>query len=671
MSFHTALSALALPAAIPDWGRLVFLLAVKATLLLGAALVITQLMGRRTAAARHLVWLVTLGALLAMPALMTWAPVSMPVLVNGPSAARAMRSVTHTAMAPAAPHEAVVTNPAAVQPTSLPAIPAATPALMPTTRGLDGSTLAPWIWAIMAIVVLSELAASTFALRRIIRRARPLEARDWRTAIIEIADRLGLEEPPQVLVSDDIAMPFACGVRAPTIVLPAECDTWSPERRQAVLLHELAHVRRRDMLGHLLGRVVCAFYWFHPLVWVAARRLRSESERACDDLAVTCGTRAADYAEHLLEIVVGVRRTRTPALALAMARRSEFEGRMLAILDPELPHAAPSRARTAALVGCLALSAGLIAATKPVPRTTRAPERAVSTLTPLTVQASVPVFVTAKSLSDAQAVQSPRQSNVSRAPAIPEARQGSAARAQATTPDDRPVLLAKILRTDSSAKVRRIAAWGLEEYSESTDGAAALANAVRRDADPTVRETAAWALGSYDGSKDITDALVAALRDANVEVRATAAWSLGSIGADGAADALTAALADSNRDVKRRAAWALGSIGVKHAPPALVAMLRDPDADTRRLAAWALYSIEDPSAVPALESALRAEKDPDLQLDDLRALAAAGDNSIDAIRGLLESPDQRIKTMAVRALAGGHATGPWPWPWPEPRPEAP
>ena len=119
--------------------------------------------------------------------------------------------------------------------------------------------------------------------------------------------------------------------------------SWSLDRRRAVLLHELAHVRRHDLVGHTLGRLACAVYWFHPLVWTAAKQLRSESERACDDLALSCGARATDYAEHLLDIVTSVRRDATPSVALAMARRKEFEGRMLAILDPELRHGSPSQ----------------------------------------------------------------------------------------------------------------------------------------------------------------------------------------------------------------------------------------------------------------------------------------------------------------------------------------
>jgi hypothetical protein len=135
-----------------------------------------------------------------------------------------------------------------------------------------------------------------------------------------------------------------------------------------VLLHELAHVRRRDLVGHTLGRLACAFYWFHPLVWTAARELRSESERACDDLALSCGTRAADYAEHLLDIVTSIRRDATPSVALAMARRKEFEGRMLAILDPHLRRANPTRAQSTALIASLAVIALVVGAAAPARR---------------------------------------------------------------------------------------------------------------------------------------------------------------------------------------------------------------------------------------------------------------------------------------------------------------
>jgi HEAT repeat protein len=88
----------------------------------------------------------------------------------------------------------------------------------------------------------------------------------------------------------------------------------------------------------------------------------------------------------------------------------------------------------------------------------------------------------------------------------------------------------------------------------------------------------------------------------------------------------------------------------------------------RELTAWALYQIEDPAAIPALEAALRSEPNKNLQIAYIKALAATGEQSVDALKSLLESKDPEIKGIAVRALAGGQATGPWPWPWPEPRP---
>jgi HEAT repeat protein len=234
--------------------------------------------------------------------------------------------------------------------------------------------------------------------------------------------------------------------------------------------------------------------------------------------------------------------------------------------------------------------------------------------------------------------------------------------------DERPALLAKVLRSDSSAALRRVAAWGLSEYGEDNVAVEALANAVRRDASETVREMAAWSLSESDHSALAIEALTAALRDASVPVRRTAAWSLGNIGDRRAESALIAALADANADVRARAVWALGNVEPKEAPRQLVAMLTDKDPHVRELTAWALYTIEDPSSAPALQAALRTEQDKDLQLSYIRALAAMGEKSVDAIRGLLESSDPRIKSMAVRALAGGHATGPWPHPWPQPRP---
>ena len=689
------------------------MLLVKATLILLVAIGITLSMQRTSAGARHLVWLVTVAALLLVPALTAWGPIPLRMLPAETNSVLAGAPASPATLSLSAgdskgKHVDLLSAPNATNSVSLPTTSIGRPTVFSVMGGISLLLL---IWAAVLIAIAGSLAYAALVVRRIVNRARPLDTEDWLTPLWEVSDRLALDEPPRLLRSEDAKMPFACGLFQPTIVLPAECDGWSLDRRRAVLLHELAHVRRHDLVGHTMGRLACAVYWFHPLVWTAAKQLRSESERACDDLALSCGARATDYAEHLLDIVTSVRRDATPSVALAMARRKEFEGRMLAILDPELRHSSPSRRQSAALIGSLALISIVVGAAAPARRAHEATQGAVGS--PLAQETQNPVEKgypdsreiiggskthtnmqtitrqtqqTATSVSE-RAVQSTSNdvataitSAISSGVAVASVATSNALRDLLTKrdtqkagkdSDERPILLARILANDPDLKLRRIAAWGLAEYADRQVATEALATALRRDSDPSVREMAAWALADANRSSTAVDALIASLRgDANIRVREISAWSLGNVGgrSSAVADALGAALSDANVGIRKRAAWALGNADLRQAPPALVAMLRDRDPEMRELAAWALYQIEDPASIPALDAALRSETDKNLQIAYIKALAAVGEKSVDALKGLLESKDPEIKSIAVRALAGGHATGPWPWPWPEPRP---
>ena len=697
------------------------MLLVKATLILVVALGITLSMQRASAGARHLVWLVTLATLLLVPALTAWAPIPLRILPVEKKVAATARSLNDAAPATSRIDTYVPVNDAPSTITA-PSSPASLTTEIASSRLLSGLSLVVILWAAVVLAIAASLGYAAMLVKRIVNRARPLNSEDWLNPLYEVSDRLSLEEPPRLLRSEDAKMPFACGVLTPTIVLPAECDTWTLDRRRAVLLHELAHVRRHDLVGHTLGRLACAFYWFHPLVWTAAKQLRSESERACDDLALACGARATDYAEHLLDIVTSVKRDATPSVALAMARRKEFEGRMLAILDPDLRHSSPSRKQSAALIGSLALISIVVGAAAPAPRQETEPARKVATkAADLDLANQYPVDgaypnpklekkmkksesqAAEQAASEAAATQTVQHANTqtniqttqltttltqpSLQYTVKQAVQkgmkegmdaGQKALAQIlgaqgakSDTDERPILLARILANDADANLRRIAAWGLNEYADQTVAAQALANALRNDRDPSVREMAAWSLSDAGDRPSIaTEALIAALHDSNLEVRQTAVWSLGNVGNRSAADALAAVLSDPSAEMRRRAAWALGNIDIKQAPPALINLLRDNDPETRETAAWALYQIEDPAAIGALEQALNREQDKELQIAYIRALAAVGEKSVDALKSLLESKDPEIRKIAVKALAGGHATGPWPRPWPQPRPFA-
>jgi len=127
--------------------------------------------------------------------------------------------------------------------------------------------------------------------------------------------------------------PFASGLIKPAILIPNDSVDWNPRRLQSVLLHEAAHLKRRDPLTRFLSTVVKSLFWFHPLVWLAHRQLIAAQEQACDQFALTHGIAPTDYAEDLLQSATHSQTT--PSEALAMARWSQLGNRIRHILNTE------------------------------------------------------------------------------------------------------------------------------------------------------------------------------------------------------------------------------------------------------------------------------------------------------------------------------------------------
>ena len=263
------------------------LMLLKVTCLLLIALCATLAMARASAGSRHLVWLTALGALLIMPVLAYWGPLQMPILPQG-WAQRAESGVSDVATGRTV---GPITTAPSVSPSAVATpVDAVTPAPSTTTASrvpLSIGAILLLVWARGRGRLARVARLRRLSVRRIVRRAQPLDESRWQEPLYEIADRLGLETAPAAGAQrrrEDAVCRRTVGHT--TIVLPAASDDWNAERRSAVLIHELGHVRRHDLVGHTLGRFACALYWFHPLVWTAARHLRAESERACDDLAL-------------------------------------------------------------------------------------------------------------------------------------------------------------------------------------------------------------------------------------------------------------------------------------------------------------------------------------------------------------------------------------------------
>ena len=214
-------------------------------------------------------------------------------------------------------------------------------------RKISWAGWAMLFWAAGVVAVLMYFVLGTIRAWWWTRRAAPVRDEAWTTLARDISWELYLKKPVRLVWSDRAAMPMAWGFFRPIVLLPSSASEWTSERRRVVLLHEMAHIQRGDNLTQALAQFACALYWFNPFVWWGARQLRIERERACDDQVITRGTKPSAYATHLLAIARSLKATPgTPLGAVSMARPSQLEGRLLAILEPSLSRRTLSRART-------------------------------------------------------------------------------------------------------------------------------------------------------------------------------------------------------------------------------------------------------------------------------------------------------------------------------------
>ncbi|HEV2666193.1 MAG TPA: M56 family metallopeptidase [Blastocatellia bacterium] len=185
------------------------------------------------------------------------------------------------------------------------------------------------VWLAGAFLLLAQLAVD---LRRLYRTRR--EGLLWmesRELMQWLAIDCGVRRNVEVLLHEGIQGPQTCGIWRPAILLPDEAREWNESDLRRALVHELEHVRRGDWAIQLAARATCVFYWLHPLVWVALRRLSLEAERAADD-AVVRSAEHTEYAEQLVLLAGRLSKARTQP-ALGMANRSDLSARVSALLD--------------------------------------------------------------------------------------------------------------------------------------------------------------------------------------------------------------------------------------------------------------------------------------------------------------------------------------------------
>ncbi|HEX6163184.1 MAG TPA: M56 family metallopeptidase [Vicinamibacterales bacterium] len=471
----------------------------RTTAILVAASIVATLLRRAAPSTRHLVWHIAIIVVLLAPVLMSLAPsFAVPGVPGVPAVPEVPNGIVLNE-APDVPREPVTQQSDALRTLG--------------TLGTLGTfgTYAVGSWFLLCWL-LSGLA--------VWRGSKPAPE-TWTGEARMIAHRIGLKSPIKVRQLHREASPHVAGFFQSVVMMPPSAASWTAESRQAALVHELTHIKRRDRLTQAMAQLACAIYWFNPLVWHAAAGLARERERACDDEVLRFGAKPSAYATLLLDLARKPGSAWTPATALSMARPSAIEGRLLAILADAVrtPHRSTRWLVGFTIVTVTTAILGAQSATPSAP-----PAAAVPQAKPRPIVA--PAMVMALDQQDA--------------------------------PDATEALVQAL--KDSDRQVREHAAIGLAV----TPGAGVidpLLNALR-DPDAQVREKAAIGL-AFRRDPKIVDPLLVAMEDSDSQVREKAAIALGASGDTRAIAALTKATKDPDPQVREKAVAGLVLLGLR------------------------------------------------------------------------------------------------------------
>jgi beta-lactamase regulating signal transducer with metallopeptidase domain len=539
---------------------------VKTTVILAAAFGITAVMVRSSAAARHLIWSTALFATLLLPSIVWYVPHwSLPVL---PALSRPPVEVRPFVRLAGSPVESQVHE-------------------IPTQEEQGGlnqmyavarqvqrhwAPLVAILWMAVGVIGLVRISMALLEAARIARGARCITDADCLALAEQTAAGLHLKREISLRSTDRTTIPLTCGLWNPVLLLPEEAKGWSTERRRAVMLHELAHVKRHDCLQRVCAQMAGALYWFNPLVQFAVRRLRAEQENACDDVVLTAGIAAPDYADHLFDIALGSRVTTLEWATLAMARISQLEGRMLTILDATRYRQAPTR--RVRVMAILAMSVAVL------------------------LLGALQLSATNQSQGGA--------TELLRDYAIP---QWSRYVEEATR--DRVGAVLTVALDDENEQVRQEAGHVLDVLREQPPGPVVVTSPCRGNC---IIDDTPWTYWSNMWeARDFSNPDVEIRRDA---LRTSDILRVSTSGAA----ALAQALMDSDQHVRTWAAIKLDSVRSVEAMPAWISVLTDRDASLRERAAISLGAIGDPQAIEALTSTLLHDTEPPVRLQAARAL---------------------------------------------------
>ena len=219
------------------------------------------------------------------------------------------------------------------------------------------------IWAVIAVGLLLRVGLSLLHVARIRKQCREIDPGLY-PALLELQSQVSCPRRIRFLVSDSLRLPAALGFFRPAVVLPSwALVELSPAELKAVVLHELAHIRRWDDWTNLLQKILKGVFFFHPAVWFIDGRLALEREIACDDLVLEQTANAKIYAASLVSVAekaIAERMRMGKAFALAqtvLGRVRQLSTRISQILDSNRSRPVHGWKLASAMIGGLAMVA--------------------------------------------------------------------------------------------------------------------------------------------------------------------------------------------------------------------------------------------------------------------------------------------------------------------------
>ncbi len=312
-----------------SFGLLIFEIAWKSTIILGSVVLLGELLKRRSASFRQMVY--SMG-ILTMLCFMMITPISPRWTINTPDWLSVFSSKT-TLNQPATEHESRSFQSGDDK----------------LWFGTDSSnknrqsadfisltvTIFPFVWLAITLFLLGKLTANLFRLKHL-RQASRLETSDYiNFPVQEIAGRFGYEKQSvTILRNETIETPVTWGISRHFILLPKDFEKLPAENCRLILIHELAHIRRYDFVNRIFAEVLCAVLWFQPLAWAARKNLKESQERAADDCVLEMGEKASGYVRLLLEWNDRLL-SKGFSIVPGVVEQKSLKSRLEAILNPE------------------------------------------------------------------------------------------------------------------------------------------------------------------------------------------------------------------------------------------------------------------------------------------------------------------------------------------------